>query len=314
MDLFSYDDKHGFSRPRREKACQWMREWLLDDPAEVVEPAFTLQPEKALWATKTGQVATSYPDEVSVGHLNLCEAKRLKEARAQFWKANDKATCLAQVRRLAGVRDDRPPATVEDRGRVACDGYSIQRLLIRHEDDVPLPALVFVPDGEAKRRPAALYVDARGKTRAGDAIEQRVGQGQVVLSVDARGWGETAGEEYRVGMLGLHVGRPLLGQRVEDVLTAFDVLARRTEVDAARIELVGIGAAGPVALHAAAFDERVASLTLDASIRSWIDDVVAEPRRDNVIGYMVPSALLHYDLPDLVAAISPRPVRILEAD
>ncbi|NQT12263.1 MAG: hypothetical protein HQ582_05920, partial [Planctomycetes bacterium] len=103
MDLFSYDDKHGFSKPRREKACQWMRQWLVDDPAEVVEPEFELQPEKALWATETGQVATSYPDEVSVGELNLREAKRLEAARRTFWKANDKKTCLAEVARLAGV-------------------------------------------------------------------------------------------------------------------------------------------------------------------------------------------------------------------
>ena len=46
MDLFSYDDKHGFSKPRREKACQWMRQWLLGDPAPVVEPKFTLQAGK----------------------------------------------------------------------------------------------------------------------------------------------------------------------------------------------------------------------------------------------------------------------------
>ena len=83
-----------------------------------------------------------------------------------------------------------------------------------------------------------------------------------------------------------------------------------TEVDAGRIDLVGVGAAGPVALHAAALDERFASLTLQDAIRSWVDDVVAHPRRENVIGYMVPSALLKYDLPDLVAAVAPRPVRI----
>ena len=309
MDLFSYDDKHGFSKPRREKACQWMRQWLLDDPAEVVEPEFRLQPEKTLWATKTGQVATSYADEISVGQLNLREAQRLAAARRSYWKTNDKKTCLAEVQRLIGVRDDRGRAIVTSQDAVECDGYSIERLLIQREGDVPMPALLLLPGVGQGRRPATLYVDGRGKRGAGGQIEEPVRQGHIVLSIDVRGWGETAGEEYRVGMLALHVGRPLLGQRVEDVLTAMDVLVGRGEVDAGRIDLMGIGAAGPVALHAAALDERFASLTLRDSIRSWVDDVVAHPRKENVIGYMVPSALLKYDLPDLVAAVAPRPVK-----
>jgi hypothetical protein len=88
-----------------------------------------------------------------------------------------------------------------------------------------------------------------------------------------------------------------------------DLLVDHELVDADSIELVGAGTAGPVALHAAALDGRFASLTLQDSIRSWVDDVVAQPRRANVIGYVVPSALQKYDLPDLVTAIAPRPVR-----
>jgi len=310
MDLFSYDDKHGFSKPRREKACQWMRQWLLDEPAEVVEPPFKLQPDKALWATKTGQVATSYADEVSVGELNLREARRLATARRTFWKTNDKKTCLAEVRRLIGVGADRGRTAVQSRGRVACDGYSIEKLLIQCEGDVPVPALLFVPDAGQGKRPATLYVDGRGKRYVGPRIEELMRQGRIVLSIDARGWGETAGQEYRVGILALHVGQPLLGGRVEDVLTALDVLVGRDDVDARRVDLMGVGTAGPVALHAAALDGRFASLTLHDSIRSWVDDVVAQPRRANVIGYIVPAALMKYDLPDLVAAIRPRPVLI----
>ena len=310
MDLFSFDDKHGFSKPRREKACQWMRQWLLDDPAEVVEPEFTLQPEKDLWATETGQVATSYPDEISVAELNLREAKRLAPARRDFWEANDKKTCLAEVRRLIGVGDDRDPATVTSQGTVACDGYSIERLLIQREGDVPIPALLLMPAGGQGPRPAALYVDSGGKRRAGEEMEKLVGEGKIVLGIDARGFGETGGEEYRVSMLALHIGRPLLGQRVEDVLTVLDVLLDNSEVQAGRIGLVGIGAAGPVALHAFALDERFASLTLQDAIHSWVDDVVAQPLKDSVIGYTVPSALLKYDLPDLVSAAASRLVRV----
>jgi hypothetical protein len=287
-----------------------MRQWLLDDPSEVVEPKFTLQAEKDLWATKTGQVATSYPDEVSVGDLNLQEAQRLAAERRAFWQANDKQTCLAEVRRLIRLPESRGRPEVASRDAIGCDGYSIERLLIRREGAIPVPALLFLPDAPAAKRPATICVDARGKRASGQRCEALALQGRVVLSIDARGWGETCGEEYRVGMLALHVGQPLLGGRVADVLTALDVLLQRSDVDASQIELIGAGTAGPVALHAAALDERIASLALENSIHSWVDDVVAQPRRAGVIAHMVPSALLKYDLPDLLAATAPRPVRV----
>ena len=309
MDLFSYDDKHGFSKPRREKACQWMRQWMLDDPAEVVEPEFELQTEEALRATKTGQVATSYGDEISVGHLNLREARRLASDRQSFWETNNIKTCLAEVRRMIGLRDDPGPVTIAAQGTISHDGYSIERLLIQRESEIPIPGLLLMPDTAPGPLPATLYVDGHGKQSAGPQIDELVRQGRIVLAIDARGWGETAGEEYRTGMLSLHVGRPLLGQRVEDVFAALDGLADDSRVDADRIDLVGVGTAGPVALHAFALDERFGSLTLQDAILSWVDDVVAQPRNENLIGQIVPSALLKYDLPDLVNAAAPRPVR-----
>jgi len=313
VDLFSYNDKHGFSKPRREMAVQWMRRWLLDDPRPVVEATPTLQKERDLWVTTTGQVKTHFPDELSVGQLNLAEAQRLAAAREAFWKTHDKAACLAQVRRLIGLRTTRGKPTVHKRGVVARKGYRVEKLVIRRDGEPPLPALLAVPAAATGTRATTLHVDGRGKaidTREGGAIETLVRQGRIVLSIDARGFGETASSEYRAGMLALHIGRPLLGQRVDDVLTALDVLLERNDVDAGKIDLLGVGTAGPVALHGAALDRRFASLTLRDSIRSWVTDVVARPRRGSAITYMVPSALLKYDLPHLVAAIAPRPVRV----
>ena len=112
-------------------------------------------------------MATSYPDEVSVGELNLREARRLAADRREFWKSNDKKHCLAEVRRLVGLRRDPGPVKVESRSKVDCDGYSIERLLIQRQGDVPIPALLFLPDGSKGKHPATLYVDGRGKRAVG---------------------------------------------------------------------------------------------------------------------------------------------------
>jgi hypothetical protein len=70
---------------------------------------------------------------------------------------------------------------------------------------------------------------------------------------------------------------------------------------------VGIEKGGPVALHAAALDERLREATLSQSIESWMA-VVATPQAKAQLNQVVPGALACYDLPDLVKAIGPRPV------
>ena len=62
--LFSFDDKHGFSGPRRLAALRWMKRWLVGEAKPVVEeePPMKLQEDKDLQVTPTGQVVTLVPD------------------------------------------------------------------------------------------------------------------------------------------------------------------------------------------------------------------------------------------------------------
>jgi len=160
----------------------------------------------------------------------------------------------------------------------------------------------------------------------------------MVLAIDVRGFGETVdapernagkywNDEHRNAYIAMHIGRPLLGQRVEDVLATLDVLEQREDVDSKAISLIGIGRAGSVVLHAAALDSRFADVTIqdpsssggtktfgpnpdEEGIESWVD-VVAVPLAHNQLTHVVPFALTRYDLFHLAQAISPRPVRIL---
>jgi len=324
VDLFSYDDGHGFSRPRRQAAVQWMRRWFLDDPREIVEPEHTLQQDADLQVTRAGQVVHEYVDEVTIQSLNLHRARRLAASREAFWTTTDREVCLAEVRRLIGFRPNLAKTSVTTKGVVQREGYRIEKLVIHREDELPVPALLFVPDKRPTKLPATLYVDGRGKAvdaQPDEPIERLVCQRRIVLSIDVRGYGETADNpeknpskffnvEFRTAVLAIHIGRPLLGQRVEDVVAALDMLAARDDVDRGQIELVGVGRAGPVALHAAALDARFAGVVVRSEIRSWIDDVVAKPLQPDLFGHVVPGALEKYDLPDLERVIAPRPVRI----
>jgi len=326
MGMFVSNDKHGFNRPHREAMVQWMRKWLMNDDSPISEPELHIQREEDLRVTGTGQVGSHWKDEVSVADLNLARAEALQSEREMFWRDNCRADCLAVVREMVGCRKYRDNPLVEEIGEpIGQEGYSIQKLLIRRYGEPPMPALVFAPEAVNGKLPAALYVGGRGKAAVAlpdGPIAQIVRQGRLVLAIDVRGVGETediarknprglCNREYRNAAIAIHIGRPLLGQRVEDVLAGVDVLLARSDIDAGGVQVIGTGLAGPVVLHSAAFDERIKEVEIRRSITSWIG-VVATPLAHDQLSYVVPSALTRYDLPDLVQAISPRVVRIVE--
>jgi cephalosporin-C deacetylase-like acetyl esterase len=324
-DLFSYDDKHGWSKPRREAAVRWMCRWLLNDNAPIIELDQKPYEEQQLWASKTGQVVASCKNGVTVTDLNIKRAKELAPQREKFWKENSKQECLAEVQRMIGMRSELAKPTIENVGSIYRDDCHIEKLIIQRPGEVPVPGLLFVPKAAKGRSPATLYVDGRGKLMdalPGGIVARLVESGRIVLSIDVRGRGESAddqarnnrkhwNDEIRSAYLSMQMGRPLMGQRVEDVLVGLEALLDRDDVDADKIGVVGIGRTGPVVLHAAALDERFASVSLRHSITSWID-VVSAPLAPNQIGSVIPFALTRYDLPDLVEVISPRPVEIDE--
>ena len=133
--------------------------------------------------------------------------------------------------------------------------------------------------------------------------------GNRVLAIDVRGTGETApgaapagkpgyfGVDFKEAFLAMHLNRPLLGQKVSDVLA---VLATLKED---RVRLIGVGNAGPVALHAAALDRRLTDVTVEESIASWTD-VARTPLAQDQLTNVVPGALRVYDLPDLARLAS----------
>ncbi len=314
MEFFESDTGHGLTKPHREKAVQWMRRWLLDDPRPVVEGTLALQKEADLLVTKTGQVIREWEDERTCPEITLARARELATARRQFWKENSKPKFIAEIKRLIGLSDDLGTISAEAIGTIQRSGYAIEKLVIRHQRGIPIPALLFVPDEKAGKLPATLYVDGRGKMADAEpdgSVLEMVARGRIVLSIDARGFGETGatgdwGHEYQAAMLAMHIGRPLLGQQVEDVLAAMDVLAKREDVDSTAIDLVGIERGGPVVLHAGAIDPRFAKVTVRSSITSWIDDMLAGDKPLMDMTCLVPFALTRYDLPDLVAVIALR--------
>lgn len=326
--LFEFDDKHGFSRPRREACMRWMRRWLLgkdDAPAEGKFPVFN---DTDLQCTRSGQVLEDYQGK-SAFHLNREAALALADAQQKFLTM-PRGAAREQVRKLIGLPEKLSPR--HDLDKLLADLFPDQpvkknSMLVAHtvfqtEPGIQLPMALFCADNK-KGTQAVLYLHEDGfaaEAGPGGAIEKLVASGRPVIAVDLRGLGETTpakpsgkkpsyfGADFKEAFLALHLNRPLLGQRVYDLLSVVDFWVKGTET----IEVIAVGATGPVALHAAALDPRITRLTLDKSLVSWLN-VVETPISHNQLTSVVPGALRVYDLPDLAALLAPRPLTIRAA-
>jgi pimeloyl-ACP methyl ester carboxylesterase len=210
-------------------------------------------------------------------------------------------------------------------GVIQRDGYRIEKMIYDSEPGILVPALLFVPRSEG-RKPAIIYVHGDGKAAGagpGGEVEQLVHRGFVVLTIDARGMGETrplpnedqSRETYRLfghydsAMTALLVGKTLVGMRAEDVSRGVDLLFSRPEVDRERVYGFGVGSGALVRLHAAVADSRIKQLALEGMLESY-ESVVTHRLHRDVFESVVRGVLKAYDLPDLVATLPPRSVWI----
>ena len=95
-------------------------------------------------------------------------------------------------------------------------------------------------------------------------VRELLNEKTAVFTVDLRGFGETrdAGSNakyqshsHRTANVATHIGLPLLGQRVGDLLSVVDFLEGISSERVGDIRLVGIHAAAPAVLHAAALQQ-----------------------------------------------------------
>ncbi len=326
VEILESPGKHGFPPLMRVGATRWMRRWLLDVDDAVTEPEFPVAAEQDLWCTPRGEVML-LPGARSVYDLNQEVEQSLAAGRAVFWQDTPVGDALETVRRISGIRraTDLPELQWEKAGSVKRAAYRIDKLILRPEPRVWLPALAFVP----KEAPVAacVYLHEDGKQAAaepGGAIEKLVLEGHLVLAVDLRGLGETrpGGKhsyasylpvEWRDATIAYLLGRSLLAMRTEDILQCAQLAARYSNEAAPRpVRLVSVGRVGPAALHAVALEpDLFAAAVFHNCLASW-SSVVKTPLSRNQSANLIHGALKTYDLPNLLATLPREKVQFLD--
>jgi dienelactone hydrolase len=295
MDLIEYNDKHGFSKPRREAAMRWMRRWLLgidDAPVEVESPT---RKEEELWCTPHGQVLADLKGR-SVFDLVAARAQDLDRGRGSL-KLDD--VRQASTYELSAVEKTVVPKTIK-----TVPDHVATAVVWRAGPRLAIPGAIYSGPDPVHR--PVLVLSGQGTRRE---AEERALQGNPGVVVDLPGVGETApeekpgpfGKEWKEAFLALHLGKSLLALRTE----CARAVLRQNPPDL----LVGFAEMAPVALHAAALEPQVKAVEVEGMILSW-SDVAQSPQSRNQLAGAVPGALARYDLPDLAASLAPRPLTI----
>jgi len=190
------------------------------------------------------------------------------------------------------------------------ENYYLEKLTYTSEPGIVVPALAFIPKTEAPF-PSILYVHEAGKSANLSEIEELVKEGALVLAIDPRGMGETRAKYLDSLCHGAFMlGRTVFGMRLLDVIKAIDYLEKRSDVDKSQLSCIGYGMGGLLAIHAAAINERITSVISNGALITY-KSLISDPIYNHGVEVFIPHVLKYYDLPDIVALIAPRPLKLL---
>ncbi len=331
VDIVENDAKHGFTQPLRIAMVRWMCRWLLGRDEAIGEPEFPVLSEEAALCTDGGQVL-ELEGARSVWDIMAEREQALARERRKLWASKPLDELSAEIRSMTGIRplEKLPEPEVEKVGALDRGDYRVEKLVLKPEPGIVLPALVFVP--EKPGGDACLYIHGQGKhvdAAPGGPIEKLVEKGRVVLAVDLRGIGETESDDEQSKSWDLYcgtdwkdffraylLGKSYVGMRAEDVLVCARFLEGYRDGDESEadrgIDVTGIGEAAPAVLHAAFVEQDMFdSVRLERMVTSWAD-VVRTPRSRNQLVNTVHGALRVYDLPDLVNSLPDDAVSVID--
>ncbi len=323
VNLVEADEKHGYSLPLREGTYAWMNRWLKDGETDDAEPPTTIQPDTVLQCTLTGQVVESLGGE-TVFTINRDRYRRVGYTRHVPETREDLDTWCEVLRE--DIRDllVLPPSggipnihigDTQKNGEITST-----RVVFESEPGIAVPGVLLMPQERPSSLTIAVFGDGKDAHLDDERILKRLDKGNGVYLIDPRGVGETISphgdpdryydvyrQETGLTYTSFMLGKPLLGQRVYDVLRSLDGISAVCGANCPEIHLLGQGRAALMVLFAGALDERVESVTCDRMLVSY-ESLVVNKYFSHHPTSLIPNVLLSFDLPLVAGLIAPRPL------
>ena len=315
--LFEYDDKHGFSKPRREAAMRWMRRWLLNSDDAPKEGDFKHFTDEQLQCTRSGQVLADFKG-VSAFGLNMMEAKKHVGSRSNFASLGEKER-QATIRRLLGMPADIPTAT-QHRQKIHYleDRLSTHKVVFETEPGIVVPGLRFKhiqPKG-----PPVIYLPENGMPKDAKLpawLDEKYQKNHQEIWFDLRGLrrNRARASPARNPAISASIKENDVSAYFESTL--WSLRARRAvahEHDQERPRRNRRASAQPVSSPCMLrVDGRVREVTLEKTLKSW-QSVVETPIQRQSVEQRRAGVLKHYDLPELEKSLAARVLRVRPLD
>jgi cephalosporin-C deacetylase-like acetyl esterase len=289
----------------RLQIYSWFGRWLKGDSEPVtVEPQAAVEPESALFVSDSGSVVRSFHGETPYSLLQKLTISK---------RPVDLATLL-------GVEKPGPDCRSVTLAMSRFRRMRVEALEFPSAPNVWVPAWLFLPEKDDAKQPLVVVVEPSGRGAASEGVlSGRLAEhGCVACAPDLRGLGDAApafgggaarhsrehNSEEHYSWSALILGKPMLGQRVTDLLAVIQGLRARPELKGRRLVIAARGTATVVAQCAAALDRSVDVVYLAAGLSSFRS--IAETENYTYpFGNFIPHWLEHTDLPELAASMAP---------
>ncbi len=305
---------HALSYFMRVRIYNWFERWLRGSSERItVEPEVRPEPEELLRVGPTGNVVRDFGSKTPFG---------LVRERAVTLRPG-KVTS-AGLLKILGVEEVNA-ARFETLARVPAEGCEVEAVQVRSAGNVRVPAWLFLP----RQKPSALWIlfepsGRNARWQEGGLYHKLAAAGCIVCAADVRGVGELAPEfsrgnsqyarshqeEEDYAWASLMLGKPLLGQRVTDMLAIVRAVSGRLSGE--KIRVAAQGKMTVPALFAAAVDPDIDSVYLAGGLVSY-SSVLDREDYNHTFANFIPNILSHTDLPLVAASMSNRRLTIAGA-
>ena len=330
VSIFGSPLPHGYEYFNRREAYRWFNRWLGSPEWGTEEAEFDQSAPEALNCTSTGQVRTSLGGR-SVVQLNVDGFRMLAPANST---TNDvkafRERAQGTLKELLALPTERTPLNSRIiSSNLWMDDIAVDEFTLDSEPFVRVAGWFLRPAKGDSPFPTIIHVSEGNRNQVvheNSDLSDLVRKGFAVCAVDLRGLGASiphfppAGPIYyqdvplreRYAWACFVLGKPVLGQRVWDFLRCLDYLHSRREVDQDRIHALGERGAALAVLLSAVLDDRLHSILLDSPIATY-QSVVESEAYSLDLSWFLYGVLKHFDIPNLVGSLAPRPCWILNA-
>ncbi|MCK5853493.1 acetylxylan esterase [bacterium] len=322
------DAPHEVTKKNRIKRNIFFQKYLELPGSSADNPVEFLTPEE-LQITTTGQVLTSLGGE-TIFSLNKKDAEKFLDKLEQSRK-NPEVYLKNVVSSAVTISGYKAPVKLGKAvftGRYVRDGYVIEKYYISGEGDYPIPFLLFIPN-KCSGSPV-IYLNPAGKASTSlpsGEIEMFVKKGHTVLAADLIGFGEMkqkipSWSKFRSGLgeisdphwgSPIAVGGSIVGLHAGDIQRLVLYLKKRSDLKSKEIFAVAKGDICPALLHVAAIEKSFSKIALIDPLISYRTIIMNKFYKLNPMFPLIPSVLTAYDLPDLITALAPKKLLIVNA-